>query len=211
MIVALITGAITAGIVYSLIHFLYGRHINARLGRTGNTPVRLRLRSTVQDLLPGFAERYSEKRRSIAIDRAAPELIDQMTVLVSSGLSLDLSLRRVAESNSGPLGEELRRTIAEMDVGMARADALRRLSTRMPSSGARRFFSLLRQADAYGVSLSETLALLSEEAYEGVRAAAEEEAGRLPVKMLFPLVFMILPAFLLLTVGPLVCYTLCGT
>ena len=146
----------------------------------------------------------TEKRRLAALDKALPEAIDLLLILITAGLNLNLALPRLASKLSGVLGEEIKKTCHQIDLGIPRRQALNNLGKRNKSTRLRSFVSAIIQAERYGTPLSEVLKVQSQEARVMRRQQAEELAHKAPVKLLFPLVFLILPSFLLLTVGPVV-------
>lgn len=103
----------------------------------------------------------------------------------------------------GPLGAELRRTVEEIDLGIPRSQALTNLAKRAEIAELESLVGVLVNAERFGIGVSGSLQTFSEEMRIRRRQAAEEQARRAPVKMLFPLVFLILPAFILLTVVPM--------
>lgn len=136
------------------------------------------------------------------VDRALPEAIDLLLILVTAGLNPNLALPRLAARLKGVLGEEIKKTCQQIEVGIPRRQALKDLANRNKSARLRSFVLAIIQAERYGTPLSEVLKVQSQEARTLRRQQAEELARKAPVKLLFPLVFLILPAFLLLTVGP---------
>lgn len=144
------------------------------------------------------------KKKRLMIDRELPEAIEVMAIMVTAGMNMDQALRRTVLNLTGALSEELRAAVSEIDLGISRQKALVSLADRVPSDQLRRLVLSIIQAERYGTSLSETLRVLSGEIREEQRRKIKEEAQKIPIKMLFPLVFLILPAFIVLTVGPLV-------
>ncbi|HXF58005.1 MAG TPA: type II secretion system F family protein, partial [Actinomycetota bacterium] len=137
-----------------------------------------------------------------------PDLASLLVVGAEAGLSPPAAFRRAARALAPPLGEEVRRAVSEMDLGLAWPDALQALAGRAGSPGLGRLVRSLLRSHRSGVALGPALRAQSEELRAEQRARAEERARRAPVALLFPLVFLILPAFLLLTVGPVLLATL---
>ncbi|HVE75781.1 MAG TPA: type II secretion system F family protein [Actinomycetota bacterium] len=137
-----------------------------------------------------------------------PDAVDLLAVTTQAGLNVALSLKRVAERVTGPLGDEFRTTLREVDLGVARRDALMAMAARNQVDDLDALVAALANAERFGTQVSASLAELSNEIRAKRRRRAEEQARRAPIKILFPLVFLILPAFVLLTVVPLLLGTL---
>ena len=147
------------------------------------------------------------RRRVAAADREIPVLLDLLAVATSAGLPPQLALRRAVEAATGPLADELRSVINATDLGGRWRDELASVGDRLDLPDLRRLLGALTRSDALGSSLSEEIARLADDVREARRAAATQRARTAPVKMLFPLVFLVLPAFLLLTVVPVLITT----
>jgi len=146
---------------------------------------------------------YSRGReRQKLILRELPDTLDQLTISVEAGLGFDAALTRVAATGTGPLGEELRRVLAEIKVGVPRTEALRHLLDRTTVFELRHFVLALNQAEQYGLPVARVLRIQSGELRTKRRQRAEEEAMKIPVKIVFPLVFCIFPALFVVLLGP---------
>ncbi len=154
--------------------------------------------------MPDLWLRALSNKRKLEIDRQLPEVVDLLLVLMTGGLNLNLALHRTAKSMSGLVGRELRLTLAEIEWGLPRATALNNLTERHSSEMLDRFIATIIQSERYGSPLVKALHVLSKEGRDAYNRKVKERAQKVPVKMLFPLVFLILPSFLVLTVGPLV-------
>jgi tight adherence protein C len=153
-------------------------------------------------LLPDVLLVRLARRRIEQADREMPLLLDLLAAASSAGLSGQLALRRAIESTEGPLSEELAEVIRSVDLGARWRDELRIASDRLPLPDLRRAVDTMVRAESIGSSLADALSELATEVRDARRSAATERARKAPVKMLFPLVFLVLPAFLLLTVVP---------
>jgi tight adherence protein C len=111
-------------------------------------------------------------------------------------------LVRSAQANQGAMGEEMRRVVQDMRVGVSRATALTHMADRVDIPELRGFVAALSQADQLGVPVTETLRVQAEEMRLKQRQAAEEMAMKLPVKILFPTVLCILPVIFIVLLGP---------
>lgn len=156
----------------------------------------------VGHMLPDVLLVRMARHRQDTIQRELPDLLDQLSVCVEAGLGFDAALSRAARSGAGPLAEEVARTLQDIQLGMPRADALRRLSERNGVSEMRQFITAVLQAESYGVPTADVLRVQAIEQREKRRFRAEARAMRLPVKLVFPLVLCILPTLLLIVLGP---------
>jgi tight adherence protein C len=158
--------------------------------------------------LPSIVAGRATGRRRAAIDADVPQLLDLLAAASSAGLSAQLALRRAVDAIDGPLAGELAAALSRVDLGARWRDELGELAERSGSSDLRRSVSVLSRTETLGVSLEESTAELAATVRAARRAAVTERARTAPVKMLFPLVFLVLPAFLLLTVVPVLLTTL---
>jgi tight adherence protein C len=142
-----------------------------------------------------------------AADREIPILLDLLAVATSAGLPPQLAFRRAVDAATGPLAQELRSVINASDLGGRWRAELASVGERLDLPDLRRLLGSLARTDALGTSLAEEIARLASDVREARRAAATQRARTAPVKMLFPLVFLVLPAFLLLTVVPVLVTT----
>ena len=145
----------------------------------------------------------ADARRKL-VQAALPDAIDQLAVTVRAGLSVDAALMRVSITLRGPLAEELTRVVQDVQLGMARTDALRAMAERMDIPELNYFVRALIQADTLGIPVANTLTNQAEEMRLKRRQRAEEAAMKLPVKILAPMVVCILPALLIVVMGPAV-------
>jgi len=142
--------------------------------------------------------------RDTEIRAALPDALDLLAACALAGMGLDRALRTVAPDVSGPLGGALRETLRALDAGTPRSSAYRVLMDRAPVPEVRSLVRALERAERYGTSVAVTLVAQAREMRAKRRAAVEEAARAAPVKLLFPLVMCFLPAFILLTVAPVV-------
>ena len=147
------------------------------------------------------------RRTSAAADREIPVLLDLLAVATSAGLPPQLAFRRAVEAAMGPLADELRSVLDASDLGGRWRDELIVVGDRLALPDLQRLLGALARTDSLGSSLAEEIEHLASDVREVRRAAAAQRARTAPVKMLFPLVFLVLPAFLLLTVVPVLLTT----
>jgi tight adherence protein C len=157
---------------------------------------------------PWFADgSRATRRRRAAVDAEIPQLLDLLAAGSSAGLAAPLALRRAVDGLAGPLADEVGATVRAVDLGARWRDELDRLAERIDLPDLRRTVATLNRTESLGASLAEGTAELAASVRRARRAATAERARTAPVKMLFPLVFLVLPAFLLLTVVPVLLTT----
>ena len=140
--------------------------------------------------------------RTEQIRRELPDALDLLTISVEAGLAFDAALAQVARNSDGPLGKELFRVLQEMQIGTGRADALRALAERTDVEELRIFVGAMVQADTFGIPIANVLRVQSKEMRVKRSQRAEEKAQQVPVKILFPLIFCILPSLFIVVMGP---------
>lgn len=139
------------------------------------------------------------------IVRSMPDALDLMVVCVEAGLGLDSAIKRIAKEmqlTNPELSSEFDLLNLELRAGKSRQDALRALSLRTNIDSLNGLVTLIIQTDKFGTSIARALRVFSESFRNARFQKAEETAAKLPVKMLFPLIFFIFPSFLLIMVGP---------
>ena len=140
--------------------------------------------------------------RQLATRLELSDTIDQLTVMVRAGLGIDAAIARTARAGKGPLGEEFTRVMQDMRVGVSRGVALTSMSERIDIVELRTFVAALAQAEKLGVPVAQTLQIQAEELRVRRRQLTEEQAMKLPVKILFPMVICILPVIFIVILGP---------
>jgi len=142
--------------------------------------------------------------RKDAIRSDLPDALDLMAIAVEAGTGFEGAIGVVCSNFVGPLGEELSRTLKEMELGLSRREALQNLKRRTEVPELSTFVLALVQADALGMPIGRVLKTQAVEMRNKRRAWAREKAAKLPVKMMLPLVLFIFPAILIVTLGPAV-------
>ncbi len=142
--------------------------------------------------------------RQAQLAQELPDVLDQMTIAVEAGLGFEAALTWVATNGDGALAEEFRRTLADVNVGRPRRQAYEALVARTRAEDLRRFVAAINQADTYGIAMADVLRVQAQEMRLKRRQRAEEKAMKVPVKVSFPLMLCILPALLMVVVGPAV-------
>ena len=140
--------------------------------------------------------------RGIKIDRALPDLVDILAITVEAGIGLSRSLQVASDRLTGPLGDEIRLTLQEEQMGLGPEEAMANMLDRCDSASMRSFVRSLAQGQTLGVSIGDILRGLAVEMRTRRRQMAEAQAQKAPVKILFPLVLMIFPAMFLILLYP---------
>lgn len=146
--------------------------------------------------------RGQKRQKQIQLELA--DTLDQMTIAVEAGLGFESAMARAGANGTGPLAEELIRTLQEIRVGQARHDAYLALAERTTVADLRRFIRAVVQADAYGTAIADILRTQAKEIRLKRRQRAEEKAMQIPVKVIFPLIICILPTLFIVLLGPAV-------
>ena len=155
--------------------------------------------------VPEFCLKFFVSRRQEQLGVALPDALDLVVVCAEAGLGLDQALRNVTReirTLHPALAEEFSLTALEMTAGVRRGDALRNLAARTGQVEIRKFTAVLIQADRFGTSLAESLRMHAEYLRMRRTQLAEERAGKVGVKLVFPIFFCILPSLLLVAAGP---------
>ena len=142
------------------------------------------------------------RSRRDSVERTLPDLIDLLVVTLEAGLSLPQSLRLASSRIQGPLAQELRLTMQEQSMGLTLVEALTNLQSRVDTPAVRLLTRSIAQGETLGVPTAQLMRNLAEEMRKRRRSYAEERAQKAPVKMLFPLVFLIYPAVFIVLVVP---------
>jgi tight adherence protein C len=154
--------------------------------------------------VPNVVLTNAVQRRQANIRNALPDSIDLLTICVEAGLGFDAALAHVSKNTTGPLAEELYRTLQEVQLGRSRKEAMRNLAARSNVPELSAFVLAMVQADIFGVSVASVLRIQSGEMRVKRRQLAEERAMKVPIKVLFPVLFCIFPALFVVILGPAV-------
>jgi tight adherence protein C len=146
--------------------------------------------------------RAQERGQKITLELA--DTLDQMTIAVEAGLGFDAAMAKAGQNGSGPLAEELVRTLQDIQFGQSRRQAYEGLAARTDVVDLRRFVRAVIQADRYGVAVADVLRTQAAEMRMKRRQRAEEKAMQIPVKVIFPLMLCILPVLFIVLLGPAV-------
>lgn len=143
-------------------------------------------------------------KRQQQIQRDLPDSVDLLVISIQAGLGFDAALSQVAKNTTGPLAGEFQRVLQEMQIGKSRREAFQGLADRVGAPDVRHFVGAIVQADALGVPISGVLGEQAVEMRSRRRQRAEEQAQKVPVKILFPLMFFVLPSLFIVILGPAV-------
>jgi tight adherence protein C len=152
--------------------------------------------------LPLLLVKRHARQRLDEIEYDLPELIDLLVVGVEAGLSFSAALQATTRRLRGPLGQEMRLMLQEQRMGLDPIEALKNVLDRVETPSMRTFVRAMIQGEQLGISVGQILRSISGEMRQRRKAAAEERAQKAPVKMLFPLVFLIFPAMFVVILGP---------
>lgn len=152
--------------------------------------------------LPDLLLINSGQKRQDQIRKALADALDMLTVCVEAGLGFDAALAQVARNTKGPLAAEFARVLQEMQIGKSRVGALRAMTERTTVTELRAFVSALVQASELGIAMGTVLREQAKELRLRRRQRAEEQAQKIPVKILFPVIFCIFPALFIVIIGP---------
>lgn len=153
-------------------------------------------------VLPNVLLKNAGDKRETLMRNALPDAIDLLTISVEAGLGFDAAVARVAKNTTGPLAQEFSRLLQEMQLGIGRAEAMRAMGERTSLTDLKSFCLAMVQADSLGIPIARVLRIQSHEMRTKRRQRAEEAAQKVPVKILFPVIFFILPTIFIVVIGP---------
>jgi len=153
-------------------------------------------------VLPSFVIRKRGTSRLNEVDRQLPDLIDLLIATIEAGMGFTASLGLIAERFDGPLGDELRLTMKQQTLGMSTQQALDDLGERADTQSVRAFVRTAGRGESLGVSIGPVLRELSSDQRRRRRLTAREKMQKAPVKMIFPLMFLIMPALMIVLMFP---------
>ncbi|HEY3574083.1 MAG TPA: type II secretion system F family protein [Arthrobacter sp.] len=190
---------------------LIGGLLGLYISSIGTTPIMklvgifvLFLGYFVPDLM--LYSKGQERQKAMQLELA--NTLDQMLISVEAGLGFEGAMARAGENGKGPLAEELVRTLQDMQVGRSRRESYIALAERTNLPELRSFVQAVVQADTYGIAISRVLRVQAKVMRVKRRQRAEEKAMKLPVMILFPLLFFIFPVLFIAILGPAVINTI---
>jgi tight adherence protein C len=144
------------------------------------------------------------KARKDAIQRALPDFLDMVSSTVQAGLALNAALAYAVDTAPGPLGEEIREALSEIRLGRARAEALKAVGERTNQPDLRNALRVITQAERLGANIAKMLTELADDARKRRLLLVEEMAGKLPVKMTFPMIVFMIPSIFVIIFGTVI-------
>ena len=156
-------------------------------------------------LLPGMIVEYYAKKRQKEIRNGLPDALDLLIVSLEAGLAIDQAILKSAEELRiayPNLAEELHMITVECRAGKPRIEAFKTFAARTKVDDVRALTAMLVQTDRFGTSIADALRTYAEVSRTKRRQRAEERAAKIGVKLVFPLVFCLFPAFFVVTLGP---------
>jgi tight adherence protein C len=153
-------------------------------------------------LIPTFWLRRIISRRRARIRKGMADVVDLIVLGLEAGLGFDSAVDQSIQKLRGPLTDELARVMAEVSSGKSQADAFRDMAERLRMEELSLLVAAIEQAMKMGTGLASAMRLQATDLRERRMAWAKEQAAKLPVKMLFPLIFFIFPALFIVILGP---------
>jgi tight adherence protein C len=149
-----------------------------------------------------LSRKITERQQQIV--NSLPDALDMLTITIEAGLSFESGLQEIMQKWDNELSREFARVLRDIGMGQSRRRALLALVERTDVSDVTSFVAALNQADELGVSIGRVLKTQSEDMRLRRRQRAHEKANQAPVKIMFPLVFLIFPAIFAVLLGPAV-------
>ncbi|WP_319459198.1 type II secretion system F family protein [Micromonospora sp. RTP1Z1] len=151
---------------------------------------------------PDLLVLHLAQERQQEIRRTLPDIMDTLVVTVEAGLGFEAALAQVVRNGRGPMVGEFARVLHEMQIGRPRVDALREMAARTSVNELKAFASAAVQATTLGIPMAKVLRQQAAEMRLRRRQRAEELAQKVPVKILFPMIFCLFPALFVVVIGP---------
>jgi tight adherence protein C len=153
-------------------------------------------------VIPVFWLRSKIRKRQSEIIKGLPDALDLLTIIVEAGMGFDGAMQKVAEKWDNQISKGFSKVVQEMRLGVSRRDALKNMESTMGVPDVTTFVAAIIQAETLGVSIAKILRVQSEQMRIKRRQRAEAAANKAPIKMLFPMVFLIFPALFVILLGP---------
>lgn len=154
--------------------------------------------------LPDVLTYNTGTKRSLELDQTLPDAIDILNLCVESGLTFQASMAQVATILEGPIADEFSRVLRQMQLGQSLIASLQDLAARNNNDDLNRFVSVIIQADKLGIPISAVLQEQAREMRSKRRDRAREQAQKVPVKILMPVMLCFLPGIFIVILGPAV-------
>jgi tight adherence protein C len=186
-------------ILLPVIFGYYGYMLN---GNLGSILIFGLIGALVSIAFPSFYLKSKMKARFSSALKELPDVLDLLTVSLEAGLGFDSALSKLVSKKDGVLATEFQRCLEEIRLGKTRREALTGVKERLEIDEIQRLISAILQAEKLGIGLTKVLKVQSEEIREQRKQRAEEQAMKVPVKMMFPLVLFIFPSLFIVLLGP---------
>lgn len=196
VVVYLVSQWVAAALGFAAVFILAGLRTGWLFGLAG---------ALVGYLIPGYIVARRVRLRRKQIQNGLPDALDLLIVSLEAGLALDQAILKCSEELNiayPALSHELQMVNTETRAGKPRIEALKNFAKRTRVDDVRALVAMLAQTDRFGTSVAQALRTHAEESRVKRRQRAEERAAKLSVKLIFPLVFCLLPAFFVVAVGP---------
>lgn len=144
------------------------------------------------------------ERRKIEVQKTLPDFLDMISSTVQAGLSLNAALAYAVDSAPGAIGDEIKEALTEIRLGRARGDALKAAADRLRQEEFSTMVAAITQAERLGANIGKILSELADDTRSHRVLIVEEHAAKLPVKMVFPMAFFLLPALFVIIFGSLI-------
>lgn len=153
-------------------------------------------------VLPDYLIAKRSESRQAQLEETLPDILDRLKISLEAGRGFDSALSNVIQGRSGPAYDEFTRVLQDLQLGVPRDEALQAMSDRTTVTDLRIVLAAILQSSKYGLPLVEVLRIQTEELRDKRWQRAQERAIKMPVKILFPVVFCIMPTFFVVMVGP---------
>jgi Flp pilus assembly protein TadB len=160
--------------------------------------------------LPAVVIKSRGKARLEGIDKELPDLIDLLIATVEAGMGFGASMALVAGRLEGALGEELLIAVRQQKLGISTSEALEEMLERCDTQSMRAFVRTITRSESMGVSIGPILRELATDMRRRRRQSIQEKMQKAPVKMLFPMMFLIMPAMMIVLFYPVVHSVMAG-
>jgi tight adherence protein C len=191
------------GIGVGILMLIMGSFVPEGSFFTGSTALFISIGASILFFyMPELWLRSKINRRQKEIRKALPDALDLLTICVEAGLGFDMAMSKVQEKWDNELALIFARVLREMQLGKIRREALRDMASRVGINELTSFVAAVVQSEQLGVSMANVLRVQSDAMRVRRRQLAEEEAQKAPIKMLFPMAFLIFPSLLIILLGP---------
>lgn len=185
-------GAITFGYVFYV--------VTDNLGSSALLAIALIM---ITQIMPSFALSTAVKNRKQSIEEDLPDFVDVVTLIVEAGLGLDGAMALAAKQFSGPISQEFTYALRDIQYGIPKRVAFLAIAERnkeITTLGS--ILAAIVQAEKFGMSMASIMRVQSEQLRQDKKHRTEEKVQKLPLKILFPLIFLIMPSLFIAILGP---------